>query len=261
MGGGTRAKPQYIQNLPNFEDIAGTHEWIAGMHRRMLESLLELDNQVGAIIAALGSQLADTYIIFTADHGLLLGQHRIPYAKVAPYDPSIRVPLVIRGPGVVEEFTRPELVCNLDLTATILQLAGATPLRTGDGKSLVPLLSAQKPVDDFRTHLLVEFMEDHLRPWTAPGGPAGPSYVIPKYACVRSHGWKYVRYDNAAQEVELYDIRSDPHELTNRQNDDDYAAVEAHLAAILRRVADCAGTECQVTANEVSAVGGATISK
>jgi N-acetylglucosamine-6-sulfatase len=110
------------------------------------ESLMAVDEMVGGIVEELRTAgvLSNTYVIFTSDNGFLLGDHR-RIAKRVAYDGSIRVPLVIRGPGVPEGRERDELVNNLDLTATILDIAGAEATNPLDGASLVPLLSGAHP--------------------------------------------------------------------------------------------------------------------
>ena len=102
-----------------------------------------------AVAAAIG-ELDGTMLMFTSDNGYYHGEHRISRGKNPPYEPAIRVPLAISVPVALLEgphaAVTPELVSNVDLAPTILDLAGATPCRKGhcrvlDGRSLAPLLS------------------------------------------------------------------------------------------------------------------------
>jgi arylsulfatase A-like enzyme len=86
------------------------------------------------------SELDDTLILFTSDHGFFHGEHRVPRGKVLPYEPSIRVPMLMRGPGLPAGERLGQLVTNADLAPTILDAAGARPGRAQDGRSLLDLV-------------------------------------------------------------------------------------------------------------------------
>ena len=128
----------------DFADIRDRWRW-------RQESLLAVDDAVQAITAELEATGAaeNTYVIFTSDNGFMQGEHRVGSGKVLPYDPSTRVPLLIRGPGVPEDEVSGELVGNIDLTPTILRDRGgharrarrrpfAPPLRAGPRAALQP---------------------------------------------------------------------------------------------------------------------------
>jgi arylsulfatase A-like enzyme len=173
-------------------------------------------------------QLDDTVIVFTSDNGFFYGEHRVPADKVRFYEPSIRVPLMMRGPGIPEDVTRKALVANIDLAPTILALAHATPLRTMDGESLVPMLKKEPPATD--RSILLE---------------AGGAPYFPRWG-VRTPRWAYWRYDQ--QLNELYDLRKDPNELHNLIRDPKYAAVVADLDARRKALQACAGASCNLVA-------------
>ena len=82
-------------------------------------------------------------IVYTFDNGYLFGEHRL-IGKSSAYEESIRVPLLIRGRGIPANETRSQLVNNLDVVATIVDLAGAKPDLTLDGRSLLPLFTDAK---------------------------------------------------------------------------------------------------------------------
>ena len=84
---------------------------------------------MGAVVSTLGEKpgvLANTYIVFTSDNGWHHGEHRIRSGKARPYEESVRVPLVIRGPGVAAESTTDNLVLNTDYFPTFMDLAEGT---------------------------------------------------------------------------------------------------------------------------------------
>ncbi len=111
-------------------------------YRQELESLLAVDEGVVALVEALrvSGELDNTLIVFTSDNGFFHGEHRVPYGKVMVYEPSIRVPLIMRGPGVPAGERRRQLVSNADLAPTLLEAAGAAPALPQDGRSLFGLL-------------------------------------------------------------------------------------------------------------------------
>ena len=101
-------------------------------------------------MAAIVDALRDTgrlnraLIVFTSDNGFFHGEHRIPNGKYLVYEPSVAVPLIVRGPGIPKGRTSRELVANVDLAPTILDAAHARPRgRTLDGRSLLPF--ARRP--------------------------------------------------------------------------------------------------------------------
>jgi N-acetylglucosamine-6-sulfatase len=175
------------------------------------------------------NKLDNTVLIYTSDNGFLFGDHR-PIGKTAAYEGSIKVPLLMRGPGIPERETRDQLVNNLDLTATILDLAGAKPGIPLDGKSLKPLFADAKA--PWRSAILIE------SPVTRFERAAN------RYAGVRTTTKKYVKYDGGFEE--LFDLAADPHELRNKAQDPAYASDLATLRGIENTLKSCAGAGCWV---------------
>jgi len=118
---------------------------IDAFHGRRLRSLLAVDDLVGTVTDALraAGTLEETYVVVTSDNGYHLGEHRIGFGKRTPYEEAIRVPLLVRGPGVPAGRTVEELALNLDLAPTFAELAGVAVPGFVDGRSLVPLLEGQ----------------------------------------------------------------------------------------------------------------------
>jgi len=223
-------KPAQIRQLPLLGplDIAS----ITKDYRSRLESLLAVDDAVSSIVARLqaNGELANTLIVFTSDNGWLQGEHRIPRGKIFVYEESIRVPLILRGPGVPVNATNPAFVSNVDLAATILDAADAQPGITIDGRSLLSI--AQDPGQATGRHLLVE---------TGPK-PSGNQW----YAAIRVGRYAYVEHSTG--ERELYDLQIDPYELQSRHSDPAYATVRAVLANRMHQLQACAGASCWLVA-------------
>ena len=115
------------------------------------------------------------------------------------YEPSIRVPLIMRGPGVPEGAHRRQLVTNADLAPTILEAAGAKPGKPQDGRSLFPLLEDRGL--EWGRDLLIE---------------GAPGVNQPAFDAIRTYRYVYVQHANG--ERELYDLERDPYQLTSLHN-------------------------------------------
>jgi hypothetical protein len=191
-------------------------------YQQRLESLLAVDEGVAQIVQALQTtgQLDDTYVVYTSDNGFFHGEHRVPNGKVLLYEPSIRVPLVVRGPGIPAGEHRSQLVANIDLAPTIVALTRAQPARVMDGRSLLPFA---------RNRLLYSGRDLLLE--------------TPTYAAIRTPRWLYAEYVNGEQE--LYDLLRDPSELVSHHADFAYARIKADLAQRLARLRACTGAICR----------------
>ena len=105
-------KPSFVRRLPRLS--AERTAAVTEMYRQELESLLAVDEGIVRVVGALraAGELDKTLIVFTSDNGFFHGEHRVPYGKVMVYEPSIRVPLILRGPGVPAGERRRQLVTN-----------------------------------------------------------------------------------------------------------------------------------------------------
>jgi N-acetylglucosamine-6-sulfatase len=233
-------KPRWIRRAPKIGRylLGRTQtEW-----QNQIESLRAVDDGVREVIEALhaSGELGQTYLFFTSDNGFFSGQHRIHREKFLPYEPSVRVPLLVRGPGIPRGVRSAELTANLDLTPTILEVAGATPSVPVDGRSVLPF--ARDPAKRSRRPLLLEAFTKAVEQATAR---AETSIWAPirDYQAIRFGPYKYVRYAGGVKE--LYDLPDDPYELHSRQKDPRYRLVRRFLAKRLRWLRLCSGKSCR----------------
>jgi N-acetylglucosamine-6-sulfatase len=228
--------------------------------RRRLLALRAVDDAVARLIDALErlGELDDTYIMFVSDNGFLRGEHRFSKGKRRPYEPAVRIPLLIRGPGIPAGRTTGELVANVDIAPTIVEIAGATATREMDGRSLLPF--ARSPNTRTGRPILLESYFGGF----AHGGkhPVGPKRLARTSAEAADPGamaaadptphswkaivvghWKLIRFRRG--EYELYDLRHDPCELHSLANRRRFARVRRYLARQLRVLAHCHGASCR----------------
>ncbi|MCP5120223.1 MAG: sulfatase-like hydrolase/transferase, partial [bacterium] len=196
---------------------------------RVLAHTLEYSAAVTDMDRALGRMLAslddlglrdNTYIVFMGDNGWLLGEHRFT-SKVLPYEESIRVPMIVAGPGIAPQ-VRDEIVLNTDIAPTLLDIAGLPALSKPNGSSLKPLIEGQ--TTSWRTSFYYEALS--------------PSLGAQPLVAIRNHAWKYIQTldrDNVAFE-ELYNLHKDPIEMTNLAGAGDHAAIQSDLARELTRL-------------------------
>ena len=138
-------KAQHVRQNPPLTDRAKC--WEDQHMRDRWASLLAVDDVVGAVYDRLAAAdaLATTYFFYSSDHGYKLGQWRVGTSKQHPYDTDVRVPFLVRGPGIAAGATVPALAGNVDLLPTMLELAGIAAPDGVDGRSLAPLLLGTAP--------------------------------------------------------------------------------------------------------------------
>jgi len=185
--------------------------------------IVAADQNAGRLFQALTGmgQLDDTAIMFSADHGFFLGEWR-KYDKRFMHEPSIRTPMLIRYPRMARAgATVSQMVTNLDIAPTFLELAGVQVPQRMQGLSMVPFLKGETP-KTWRKDWLYEYYE-------YPG-----PHNVRKNRGVRTDRYKFVHYYEAPEEFEMYDLQEDPGELHNLYGDPRHAA----LAGELRRRID-----------------------
>ncbi len=201
-------------------------EWLKAIHplgprdienidhdfRMRAQAVQAVDKMIGelrAMIAASGQD--NTYIVFSSDNGLHMGEHSMRPGKQTPFDTDIQVPLVIVGPGIGKGKVVEEIVENVDLAPTFAELGGASSLIEPDGHSLVPLFSGGQGVD-WRDAALIE--HHHPIPNASdPDAPVPHAGNPPTYEALRMRSGMYVEYEGG--EVGYYELKRDPEELNN----------------------------------------------
>src|SRR5215210_2496796 len=216
-------KPPWIRKLPRLSDAKTAK--IDNRAERRAETLQALDDLVAGIVGKLGDSgvLSSTYIFFTSDNGWHGGEHRIPKEKWRPYEEDIRMPLLVRGPGVAAGSTTYKLVLDTDYLPTFTTLADVHTPNYVDGRSLQPVLKGNTSA--WRSAILLE---------------AAARYS-PAYAGIRtSDGRKYVEY--AGGKRELYHLSPDPYELRDSY---DPSNPPGTLAKRLKKLRSCAAESCR----------------
>jgi arylsulfatase A-like enzyme len=235
---------------------AGLAGFLVTDHRTRMGSLLAVDEMIAALVQRLSTtgELDDTIIVFVSDNGYNLGAHRLA-AKQAPYEESIRVPMLMTGPGIPTGQQSASLVTHADLAPTLLDVAGLTWDDT-DGRSLVPLFAG--PPASWRDDFLVEFKGTY----GVSGGnfdtlaqvqaaiQAGKAVQVPTFRAVRNGQYAYIEwYGTAPHEYELYDLVADPYQLDNLlatpEGAAQYASMTATLQARLEALGSCAAATCR----------------
>jgi arylsulfatase A-like enzyme len=202
-------------------------------------SLLAVDDHVKRLMAILKATHQDknTLVVFVSDNGWMQGEHRIPGDKFLPYEESLRVPFILRGPGVPAGRTVRSQVSNIDFAATLLDVANARAGRTLDGVSLMPAVRDPKR----RPNGIVEI--EAPRPLFEQNVPVN-AWDRP-YKGVRTDRYTYVVYTETGDK-ELYDRLKDPAQLRSVAADPAYAQIKARLAAKLAKLDRCRGRSCHI---------------
>jgi arylsulfatase A-like enzyme len=177
--------------------------------------ITEIDSEIGQIRNQLKQKGIDdnTIIIVMGDNGYFLGDRQLA-DKWLMYDVSIRIPLIIYDPRVEKSSSVDQMVLNIDITKTMMDMAGVTAPKNYQGKSLTPLLVNNK-TNLNRDAILLE----HL--WDNPD--------IPSSEAIRTERWKYFRYRLINAPEELYDLKNDPLEKKNLASDKKYSTILARL--------------------------------
>jgi N-acetylglucosamine-6-sulfatase len=138
-------KPKWVREQPLLTSTQINE--IDKLYRNRLRSMLAVDDLIGRIVGSLrySRKLSNTYIVFTSDNGVPLGTHRKNHGKWSAYEEDMRVPLMVRGPGVPKGVKRQHLVLNNDFAPTFARLGRVSTPGFVDGRSFVPLLQPGPP--------------------------------------------------------------------------------------------------------------------
>ncbi|HEX9966711.1 MAG TPA: sulfatase/phosphatase domain-containing protein, partial [Solirubrobacterales bacterium] len=272
-------KPSFIREAPHLTPNEKRTYRI--YYEKQLESLRAVDDGVKRIVETLGAmgRLGNTYVLFLSDNGFFFGEHRLLGGKFLAYEPATHMPLLIRGPGIKPDSSTGELVANIDIAPTLLQLAGAEATKSIDGRSLVPYM--EDPELRSRRPILFEsFVEtsdveaqgaiptEGTTPATtvptasasgakasgakasgakASGAKATASLLAPPkdYAGIRLGPYKYIAWPTG--EKELYNINRDPNELNSLHKVPNFFPIRNFLHRQMKRLLDCTGSVCRET--------------
>jgi arylsulfatase A-like enzyme len=219
---GYKGKPRAVAEADNkigysevFSDDPRSLEELVKDHYAGVE---DNDRNVGAVWQELERQkiTGDTAVVLSSDHGFFLGEHHL-YDKRLMYEPSIRVPMMVRYPGHVKAGTKSdEMVLNLDMAPTLLEIAGLAVPAEMQGKSMLPLAEG-KPNVEWRKDWLYEYYEypgfENVKPCRG----------------VRTQRYKFVHFFVEPEEFELYDLKTDPDEKDNLYGKPGYEELTAHM--------------------------------
>ena len=191
-----------------------------------------IDDCVGRVIVALEQKgvLDDTWIVFSSDHGEMLGDHGL-IAKKVFYDGAINVPCIFRPPSASGGWKSNALVGHLDIVSTLMSITGAEPLEKTAGQSLLPLLESGDSAEGANHHRDVLLSEIGIP-------PAG-------FVMVRTERYKLSVNALTREPADLYDMQEDPNELHNRVDDPQLASIRQELIDIAPRVEDMNTTEVE----------------
>lgn len=249
-------RPEEMRDVPPPNDAEKVA--LLEVTRQRAEAVGVVDDQVGRVMASLQAtgELEQTYVLLTSDNGYFLGEHGIRQGKVLPYEPSLRVPLVMRGPGIPAGEVRHDPVLSTDLAPTFAEIGDVTPTTSVDGVSMLEVARSgdrgwTRPV------LVVTGPGSTVRDTDEAGAPAppeDPGAVDLRYLLgVRTA--RYLYTDRASGHQELFDLRTDPAQYDNVIDEDvpvpddpsgmTYAEVSDLLRQELAEVRACDGDACQ----------------
>ncbi len=201
-------------------------------YQRMVKGYFRMIAGIDLEIAKIRTELKkkgldkNTVIIVMGDNGYFLGERQLA-DKWMMYDNSVRVPLIIYDPRTPKHQDVEEMALNIDVPATILDMAGLKQPKNYHGKSLLPIVSGKRKTINRDTVLI-----EHLWEFVS----------IPPSEGVRTNDWKYFRYVNDKSWEELYDLKNDPQEINNLVKNNKYSKVLNKLrqetAAQIQKVQD-----------------------
>jgi N-acetylglucosamine-6-sulfatase len=209
---------------------------IDGEYRMRAQAVEAVDRLLGLVEARLAARglARNTYIVFSSDNGYHIGQHRLLPGKETAFDTDIRVPLIIAGPGVPRGKVISQVVQNVDLYRTFVQLAGRTAMGSVDGHSLLPLLHpatagavAWPTVALIEHHGPSDVSDPDFENGELGGNPS--AYEAIRISSRQLGNAVYVEYEKTGKR-EYYNIDADPYERENT-----YKLLSANTRARLHR--------------------------
>ena len=220
-----------LRNVSAMDDAALTEGQVRNARHAYYSSIAYVDDWVGQLISTLttGAIADETVVIFTADHGDMLGERGLWY-KMNFFEGACRVPLIVAGPEIANGVAAAEHVSLLDVFPTLLDLAGLDVPADADGHSLAPLLAGDR---DPARRVFGEYLGE---------GAVAPILMV------RDGQWKYVHCD--PDPPQLFDLDADPDELVNLVADTALAETTATFASVVDQRWDRAALHQRVLASQ-----------
>jgi N-acetylglucosamine-6-sulfatase len=215
-------KPMWLKNQRNSWHgvdfpYHGELQNISQFYIDYCETLLAVDDSIGRVLDVLREKnvLDSTLVLYMGDNGFMFGEHGLIDKRVA-YEESMRVPMVMHCPELFKAGTVVEqVVANLDIAPTFLEVAGLKTPTNMDGTSFLPV--AQGKNVPWRDALLYEYYWERTFPQT------------PTMHAVRGDQYKYIRYTGLWDSDELYDLKADPQETKNLIRSPEHKQVVAKM--------------------------------
>jgi arylsulfatase A-like enzyme len=189
--------------------------------------ITHMDSQLGRVLDTLDREglTKNTIIVFASDNGLAVGQHGL-LGKQSLYDHSIRVPLILAGPGIPAGQRTDTMVYLFDIFPTLFDLLNLPIPKTVDGKSFVPVL--KDPKRKMRDGMVYAYR--HVQ------------------RGIRTTRWKFIRYNaNGVQNQQLFDLAADPWEMKNLAEDPNLKETRNQLDILMRMLLKESGDSLDLT--------------
>ncbi|MFV0295507.1 MAG: sulfatase-like hydrolase/transferase [Hyphomicrobiaceae bacterium] len=221
------SRKSYGGAAPGYQDYSA--EEIREIRATYHAMIALVDDEVGRILDSLerSGQVDNTLVVFTSDHGEMLGDHAMMLKGPMLYDAVTRVPLILRWPDRIAPGTEiPEIVQWIDLSATFLDVAGLPPMASQQGASLLPLATEGRD-PGWRDWAICEYRDSCI-----------PEQTPMMTTMLRKGDWKLIVWHgdisaDRSPEGELYNLSSDPNELNNLFHEPDYLPVRRRMKAEL----------------------------
>ncbi|XP_068609013.1 LOW QUALITY PROTEIN: glucosamine (N-acetyl)-6-sulfatase (Sanfilippo disease IIID), b [Brachionichthys hirsutus] len=241
----------------------GSVDFLDDVFRKRWQTLLSVDDMVEMLVKKLDSlkELDETYVFYTSDNGYHTGQFSLPIDKRQLYEFDIRIPLLVRGPGIKPGQTLPAPVLNIDLAPTLLDISGFNLSSLNvDGQSFLSQMAPSLRNGTARPFFLIEYTGEGS-PTSDPTCPKlgpGVSHCFPDcvcedsynntYACVRTvdggQNLQYCEFADSESFVELYNMTADPHQLENIVKKVDPSVLQAMNQRLIK-LQSCEGDSCR----------------
>ncbi|KAM9306329.1 glucosamine (N-acetyl)-6-sulfatase (Sanfilippo disease IIID), b [Pholidichthys leucotaenia] len=253
---------QPVNPMPN-----SSIDYLDNAYRKRWQTLLSVDDMVETLVKKLESmkELNNTYIFYTSDNGYHTGQFSLPIDKRQLYEFDVRIPLMVRGPGIKPKQTLQAPVLNIDLAVTILDIAGVNLSTVNvDGQSFLAQMAPTLRQGAIRQYFLIEYNGEG-NPTGDPSCPKlgpGVSQCFPDcvcedaynntYACVRtidkSQDLQYCEFADSESFVEVYNMTSDPHQLENIVKKVNPTVLQTMNERLIK-LQSCVGVSCRTFTN------------